>query len=543
MRRFKQGFVLLASLFLGEHFTHTMLGQNFLDQLSKEIRREVQNSGDSQAIREFNQMGRALDRVNGGQQSFQPLNPNNASRTNPNPGNWPPQANPGNGIPNGGNPNHPNSYNGRPFGSDPYNTNPNPNGSFPANSPYGSNERYRTGSNRGVVPPNYPGVTLPANPLPNSGPNSAMNQPSLPLVSNQALLTPVVKITEPQKQQSALALQRQLLADVEQFESLFPSLLSDSRAADVWREWKASSLTGGFEPAAAERTESVLFALITAEQRESLTAKWTLLVGKTKILKQLQTAVTGNGSAAAWRLDSVWVILVPKMPVNAVIDLGNGTFMRGTSEHATLTMEQWPAAKLFGLAIFEPSQANESTLPISPREVLLVNSTTVPFSYVINQRAFTLQPGFEQSLDGRQSWSIRYDQGNGQGTHSDVLTEGIYEPSAQEGFWQLKRLQAAIEIDNSQSEQAFHYVIDGKPYAIPPHAKMQHQSPARMRLQFDDGQSRRQEKILRHGKWAVGMAIGQSGIGLYRQRDEAPNTPPNAVLGTTSTSDGNLLGP
>ena len=100
---------------------------------------------------------------------------------------------------------------------------------------------------------------------------------------------------------------------------------------------------------------------------------------------------------------------------------------------------------------------------------LIVNhpSSTATINYNIDGNHYVMEPGMRQKLPGDRKWVIEFDRGQNFGQSAYTLSPGTYHFTPSDLGWQLYRQRFDVVLDNSQSNQEFHFLFLGGGYDRP----------------------------------------------------------------------------
>ncbi len=591
MKRVLQTSVILTIMVNGNGLIY---GQDFLGQLGaaigREIRNDVQNSGNPQAIREFNQMGAAIDRSG--------LNPN--SNQHFKPLEVRPQQIPGNNqnypqqIP-GYNQNYPQQIPGNgPYYPQQFSNTVVPNRVVPNVIPSNSSFNFAVPS---ISIPSISNIspTVPTMPVvPNSLPSFSSSIPigesdKVKPKSNDLFIPKSLKISGVQQEKSIEAMRKKALRDFENVESelmpkaditkvvaglpepydtelkqklltavlagdrigmsglpeikspLFESLKSQMAAREAIYDLKDKVRNGKASDEDFRGATNIIKSLVPASRADKISSLIDILRVKNQIIDLLDKATPGTGIGTLPSSSDFWVIHVPSMPIGTIIDLGNGAYMVGVVPTTPLSVQTGSFETLLGAATYSEKPFNGSDVKLGKKEILIRNSIDATFAYSLNGSPYTMQANYEQSLDGSTPWTITYDQGGGKGTKTEQLVPGIYEITTSPGYWAIQRIGAKIEINNSSNAREFNYLVDGVQHTISGHGKANHSSDTRISIVFDDGSGQVKRKTMRRGVVYVGLVHGKNEIDLFTESIPSSTATPGAP--TPSAEASNLFGP
>jgi len=187
----------------------------------------------------------------------------------------------------------------------------------------------------------------------------------------------------------------------------------------------------------------------------------------------IETATPGKGSVAKLPTGGdVTLIFDPTMPLGTAIVLSEQAMLIGHEGHSSLVIATGNAAEALGLPIVTGTSLAEAEGEEATDGVLIVNPASArgTINYNINGNHYVAQPGMKQKLGALPSggaWIIEFERGEGFGPAAYTLSPGTYHFSPTDLGWQLYRQRFEIVLDNSQSNQEFHYIFRGQDLIVP----------------------------------------------------------------------------
>lgn len=115
------------------------------------------------------------------------------------------------------------------------------------------------------------------------------------------------------------------------------------------------------------------------------------------------------------------------------------------------------------------------------------SSSRATINYNINGNHYVMEPGMRQKLPGDRKCVIEFDRGQNFGQSAYTLAPGTYHFTPSDLGWQLYRQRFDVVLDNSQSNQEFHFVFQGEDTAVPAQATKSISSIYPIIVRFDRG--------------------------------------------------------
>jgi hypothetical protein len=204
------------------------------------------------------------------------------------------------------------------------------------------------------------------------------------------------------------------------------------------------------------------------------------------------------------------VVCMPGLPEGETCLLPNGCVLVGAGDTGEYSVMEADAAELLGFPVAAGEPVPESALSGSQSGTLLLNpaSNGVAVNYTINDSAYEIQPGFAQPLDETNTWTIRFDRGEGQGMAEYTLAPGAYAFGADmDGAWELFAQKYEVEIDNRSNGNAFNCVVDNRPQEIGAGQKQVVQSKYPVQIRFDRGNGQESSKAVQAKQASLTVAV------------------------------------
>jgi len=187
----------------------------------------------------------------------------------------------------------------------------------------------------------------------------------------------------------------------------------------------------------------------------------------------IETATPGKGSIAKLPTGSdVTMIYDPTLPMGTAIVLSDKVILIGREGHGSLAIAKGNAAEALGLPVVTGSPLAEVEGEEVTDGVLIINpaSSRGTINYNINGSHYVAEPGMRQrlsALPAGRGWKIEYDRGEKFGPTAYTLSPGTYHFTPTELGWQLYKQRFEIALDNSQSNQEFHFIFRGDDLTVP----------------------------------------------------------------------------
>jgi hypothetical protein len=189
--------------------------------------------------------------------------------------------------------------------------------------------------------------------------------------------------------------------------------------------------------------------------------------------KLIETAAPGEGSVAKLPTGGdVTLIFDPTLPLGTAIVLSDQAMLIGSEGQSSLEIVTGNAAEALGLPLVTGTPLAEAEGEEVTGGVLIINpaASQGTVNYNINGNHYVAEPGMKQKLPARpqgRAWIIEYDRGPKFGAARYKLAPGTYQFKPVENGWQLYRLRYDLVLDNSQSNQEFHFIFRGEALKVP----------------------------------------------------------------------------
>jgi hypothetical protein len=204
------------------------------------------------------------------------------------------------------------------------------------------------------------------------------------------------------------------------------------------------------------------------------------------------------------------VVCMPGLPEGETCLLPNGCMLVGAGDEGECSVMEADAAELLGFPVAAGEPVPESSLSGPQSGTLLLNpaSNGVAVNYTINDSEYEMQPGFAQPLDESNTWTIRFDRGEGQGMAEYTLATGSYAFGAdKDGAWELFAQMYEVEIDNRSNDSAFNCVVDNGAQEIGAGQKQVIKSKYPVQIRFDRGNGQESSKEIQSKKSSLTVAV------------------------------------
>lgn len=182
--------------------------------------------------------------------------------------------------------------------------------------------------------------------------------------------------------------------------------------------------------------------------------------------KLIDAANPGKGSVARLPGGSdVTLILDPALRTGTAIVLNEQAMLIGHEGHTALAINTGNPAEALGLPIVTGAPVADTEGGDVAEGVLIVNPATSQgtINYNLNGNHFVAQPGMQQKLSSvsNRPWILEFDRGERFGPATYTLSPGSYYFKPTDLGWQLYRHRFDVVLDNSQSNQEFHFIFRG----------------------------------------------------------------------------------
>jgi hypothetical protein len=203
----------------------------------------------------------------------------------------------------------------------------------------------------------------------------------------------------------------------------------------------------------------------------------------------LESAEPEKGAVAKLPGGSVTMVLDPSLPAGTAIVLGKEAMLIGNEGAGPMAIVQGNVAQALKLPIVTGNPLPESQSDEVSLGTLIVNPTSsrATINYNINGNHYVMEPGMRQKLPGDRKWVIEFDKGQAFGPSTYTLSEGTYYFTPSDLGWQLYRQRFDVVMDNSQSNQEFHFLFQGEDMAVPAEATRTISSLYPIVVRFDRG--------------------------------------------------------
>ncbi len=164
-------------------------------------------------------------------------------------------------------------------------------------------------------------------------------------------------------------------------------------------------------------------AILSESKQSKLASILESLKTKNEVIQFLEMADTSMIGQLTPSDGESTLIEVPNAPLGSFISLGSGVFIVAPKSGEPLNIRTGNLLSHLGVRISKSAPVSNQT-ENTKSEISISNPTASTFRYTLNGSAFTMEPKYEQHLDSKQKWTIRYDQGNGRGIRVEDLTRG-----------------------------------------------------------------------------------------------------------------------
>ncbi len=179
------------------------------------------------------------------------------------------------------------------------------------------------------------------------------------------------------------------------------------------------------------------------------------------------------------------IVYHPKLPDRQVVVVNAQTVMVGTGGRGAFRMEHGYVAEALGHRIGHgtPMADNQSDLVRSG--VVVVNATQAKVGFVFGSHQVTLEPGYQQVLNGKGE--ISFDRGAGKGTARYTLESGTYEFEVGADGWDLHSKSYEVTVSNEGNLEPFNYIAQGQQVSLAPEETTTHTASYPILIRFDRG--------------------------------------------------------
>ena len=242
------------------------------------------------------------------------------------------------------------------------------------------------------------------------------------------------------------------------------------------------------------------------------------LAANNKMAALLQTAKPGDTTVPSG--NNVPMMLVSSLPSDAIYPLGNGAVMIGTGGQTEGTLVgEGNVAEVTGQPVTVDQPAPNSQADLVTSGTLLTNGADKQVNYQINGNAFSMDPGYQQTLPSGQTWVVAFDRGGSFGEARYTLGDGTYQFTSTDHGWDVQKQSFSATLDNSFNKTPFNYVYQNAQQTVAAGQTAQLTGDYPVIVRFDDGKGQTVQKQLASGSYSVAARPG-AGVDLY---------PPDAV--------------
>jgi len=158
----------------------------------------------------------------------------------------------------------------------------------------------------------------------------------------------------------------------------------------------------------------------------------------------------------------VRLIYNPDLAFGTAIVLSENTVMVGSRGRGGVKIGKGNAAEALGLPVIADDPISNAEGPTVNDGVLLVNPKTTGANvhYVVNGKAYTMEPGMSQVLPANVEWFIEFDRGGSVGFTRYVLPKGTFHFAPTDTGWDLYQHRYDVTIDNSRDPKDFHFIFN-----------------------------------------------------------------------------------
>ncbi len=203
----------------------------------------------------------------------------------------------------------------------------------------------------------------------------------------------------------------------------------------------------------------------------------------------LESADPEKGAVAKLPAGNVTLLFDPTLPVGTAIVLSKDAVLIGNEGAGPMAITEGNAAQALKLPIVTGSPIPEAQGDEVSVGTLVVNppSSRATINYNINGNHYVMEPGMRQKLPGDRKWVIEFDRGQNFGSSAYTLAPGSYYFTPSDLGLQLYRQRFDVVLDNSQSNQEFHFIFQGEDMTVPAEATKTISSIYPIVVRFDRG--------------------------------------------------------
>ncbi len=222
----------------------------------------------------------------------------------------------------------------------------------------------------------------------------------------------------------------------------------------------------------------------------------------------LESADPEKGAIAKLPAGNVTLLFDPSLPVGTAIVLSKDAILIGNEGAGPMSITEGNAAQALHLPIVTGSPIAEAQGDEVFEGTLVVNPPTsrATINYNINGNHYVMEPGMRQKLPGNRKWVIEFDRGQNFGASAYTLSPGTYHFTPSDLGWQLYRQRFDVVMDNSQSNQEFHFIFQGEDMTVPAESTKTISSIYPIVVRFDRGNS--SEFVVKEIKRSGNVQIG-----------------------------------
>lgn len=206
-----------------------------------------------------------------------------------------------------------------------------------------------------------------------------------------------------------------------------------------------------------------------------------------------------------WPVGQVPVVFYPRIPKGQVFVLGGDCLVAGTDNNSDIVFGVKTVAEAMHLPVYidVPPVPNDNADGRPQSGVVIRNpddtGATISYridtatNYKTNNNVMTVQkwqsiaPGQRHPYPGPDAYVVEFNQGPGRGVKPYTLRDGTFEFFASEQGWNLRPNSYEVTIDNGDSPNDFHYIVDNRRSLVPAGGTRKHTSNYPMVIRFDRG--------------------------------------------------------
>lgn len=203
----------------------------------------------------------------------------------------------------------------------------------------------------------------------------------------------------------------------------------------------------------------------------------------------VESADPEKGAVARLPAGRITLLFDPSLPLGTAIVLSKDAMLIGNEGAGPMSISDGNAAQALKLPIVTGSPIPEAQGDEIVGGTLIVNppSSRATINYNINGNHYVMEPGMRQKLPGDRKWVIEFDRGQSFGASAYTLAPGTYHFTPSDLGWQLYRQRFDVVLDNSQSNQEFHFIFQGEDMAVAAEATKTISSIYPIVVRFDRG--------------------------------------------------------